>query len=170
MEESCFCRVSLCDRLFGRARSLSSQDRAHAARAPPSVRRGQGLGLGHRRDLRQESGLRKMDSLCSELRKMSEKRNDIIFCSGRTHLGWSVGSGLRSSLRSRSRAVAASGDARYAVVVFRFPPICPGVHRPHFREVLGDNFFEFLASCHLRCMRIVEQGLAGLYLGLGLTY
>ena len=90
MEESCFFRVSLYDRLFGRVLSLSSRDRAHAARAPPFGRREQrGPGLGHRTDLRRESGLRRRDFLYSELKRKIERR-DNLFLGGRTHLGLSV--------------------------------------------------------------------------------
>lgn len=86
MEESCFARVSLCDRLFGRVRPLSSQDRAHAAQGLLFGRREQGdLRLGHRRDLRRESGLRRRDFLCNELKKKVERRGDL-FLGGRTHL------------------------------------------------------------------------------------
>lgn len=90
MGESCFFRVSLCDRLFGRVRSLSFQDRAHAAQVLPFGRREQGgLGLDHQRGLRRESGLKRRDFLCSELKQNIEKWDDL-FLRGRTHLGLPV--------------------------------------------------------------------------------
>lgn len=66
MEESCFSHVSVCDQLFERVLSLSSQDLALAALVPPYGRRGRDLrrrfGWGHRRDLGLESGLRRKGS------------------------------------------------------------------------------------------------------------
>jgi len=99
MEESCSFRVSLCDRLSGRVRFLSSQDRAHAARGPPFGRREQVRpGLGHRRDLHRESGSRRRDFLYSELKRGVEKGDDL-FLGGRTHL--SVCQSLQSVVKQR---------------------------------------------------------------------
>lgn len=99
MEESCSFRVSLCDRLFGRVRPLSSRDRAHAAQGPPFGRCGRvRQGLGHRRGLRRESGLRRRDFLYSELERGVEKEDDL-FLGGRTHL--SVCQSLQSVVKQR---------------------------------------------------------------------
>ena len=48
-----------------------------------------GLGLDHQRGLRRESGLKRRDFLCSELKQNIEKWDDL-FLRGRTHLGLPV--------------------------------------------------------------------------------
>ena len=44
------------------------------------------------------------------------------------------------------------------MVGFHFPPVRPGVHRPHSREMSGDKLIEFLARSNPRCMVSVTGG------------